>query len=255
MMGSLKEKQVSISKFTAAFGAASLIAATGTAASAAPIRGMDRIVAQNQGVTAYGHAETRVKPDILRATLGVVTTSRSQADAVSANAARMKAVLAALHGGGVADKDIQTQYYTVQPQYDYNKSPAIMTGYQVSNSLIVTIHDLAKGGVIVDQATSAGANDVSGLSFDLSDRKKAEGAALVAAVANARSKADLMAGAAGVSLGRLVSLDEGSTPTYSPVMFKGRSMAADSAETTPIVPQEIVVTADVTVVYDIDAAK
>ncbi|BDI34023.1 SIMPL domain-containing protein [Capsulimonas corticalis] len=241
-----------VSHISAFFGAAAVMT-TGLGASAAPIRGGDRLVMQSEGITAHGHAETKVKPDILKATLGVTTISRSQADAVSANATRAKAVLAALHSGGVADKDIQTQYYTVQPQYDYKKSPAVLTGYQVSNSIQVTVRDLTKGGVIIDQATKAGATDVNDLTFDLSDRKKAEGAALVAAVANARSKADLMAGASGVSLGRLISLDEGTAPTFEPVMFKSRAMAADTSDTTPVVPQEIVVTADVTVVYDIDA--
>ncbi|MEO7716483.1 MAG: SIMPL domain-containing protein [Capsulimonas sp.] len=237
---------VAASVFTAGLGSL-------TPASAAPIRSVDRLVMQSEGITSHGHAETKVKPDVLRATLGVTTISRNQADAVSSNAARVKAVLAALHAGGVTDKDIQTQYYTVQPQYDYKKSPAPLTGYQVSNSIQVTIRDLTKGGVIIDQATKAGATDVNGLAFDLSDRKKAEGAALVAAVANARSKADLMAGASGVSLGRLISLDEGGAPTYQPVMFNMRAGASDAAETTPIVPQEIVVTADVTIVYDIDS--
>jgi uncharacterized protein YggE len=132
----------------------------------------------------------------------------------------------------------------------------VLTGYQVTNSIRVTIRNLSKSGLIVDKATNAGANVVNGISFDLADRSKAQGIALIEAVRNARSKAELIAGAAGINVGHILSITEGSTPTIQPVMFAKAAMAmtADAAPQTPIQTQDITVTSDVTVSYGIDYA-
>ena len=208
------------------------------------------------GLTAHGHAEIKARPDIAFATIGVTTQSRDQSEAVQENATRTKKVMDALTGSGIASKDIQTNYYAVQPQYDYNTSPPIRTGYQVVNNLRVKIRDLAKAGLILDKATAAGASEVDGLSFDLEDHHKVEGQALAAAVADARRKAKLMAQAADVGLGHLLSLSEGAVPPVQPIyagaMMRATAEAA-SAPPTPISPQEITVTADVTAAFAIAA--
>ena len=161
------------------------------------------------GITAHGHGMMKVRPDLAYATVSVMTQSKDQAQSIADNSTSMKAVLAALKASGIVDKDIQTQFYTVEPQYDYRQSPAVLSGYQVTNALRVTFHDLAKIGIILDKASRAGATSVGGVAFDLADRHRIEGDALALAVADARSKADLMAGAAGVELGHIVSLSEG----------------------------------------------
>ena len=224
---------------------------------AAPIRGGASGFLVAEGLTIHGHAEITVKPDIAYATLGVVTQSRDQSEATSDNASRVKAVISALEGSAIAAKDIQTQYYTIQPQYDYQATPPLLTGYQVTNSIRVTVRDLGKAGLILDKATSAGATEVSGISFDLADRSRAEGSALVAAVADARSKADLMAGAAGVSLVRITSISNDVATPISPIYMGGvRAMAgAKEPATTPIVPQEIQVSSDVTMTYSISTKE
>ncbi|MDQ2801053.1 MAG: SIMPL domain-containing protein [Armatimonadota bacterium] len=210
-----------------------------------------------EGLTAHGHYETKAKPDIAYLTVGVTTQASAEADATQANATRTAAVMSALKKAGIADKDIQTQYYSVEPQYDYKPSPPVRTGYQVENSVQVTIRDLTRAGIVVDQATQAGANQVSGLTFDLADRTKAEAGTLAMAVAVAHLKAAVMAQAAGVELGRLVNLSEGAPSVVQPVFLGGpRMMAATAAEpTTPISPREITITADATIVYAIGPAK
>jgi len=210
-----------------------------------------------EGLTAHGHSEMKVKPDIAYLTFGVTTQATEQAEVVRTNAVRSTAVLDALRKAGIADKDIQTQYYSIQPQYDYKPSPPVRTGYQVENSVRVTIRDLTRAGIIADQASGAGANNVSGLSFDLADRPKAEIGALAIAVATARLKAAVMAQAAGVELGRLMDVTEGTPAVVQPIMFGAQRMAvSDAAQpTTPINPQEITVTADATVVYALGPAK
>ena len=215
------------------------------------------VMSISEGITAHGHGEVKVKPDIALLTIAVTTQSKNQADAVSQNSVRTTAVLKALKDAGIADKDIQTQSYTVQPQYDYEAKPPALTGYQVQNSVQATVRNLTRVGLVIDKTTAAGASQISGVSFDLSDRSKAESNALALAVSGARRKAGVMAEAAGVDLGRLLTLTEGSDAPQPRPIFLGamRSMAADSAPVTPIADQQITVTADATLVYAMGAAK
>ncbi len=207
-----------------------------------------------EGITALGHGEVKVKPDIALVTVSVVTQSKDQAEAVSQNATRTTAALDALRAAGIAEKDIQTQSYTVEPQYDYRASPAVLTGYQVTNSVQATVRDLTKVGLVIDKTIGAGASQISGVSFDLADRGKAQAQALAIAVVTARLKAAVMAQAAGVELGRLLTMTEGgTTPPIQPI-FAMRAMAKAAPET-PIADQQITVTANATLVYAMGAAK
>jgi hypothetical protein len=204
------------------------------------------------GLLLHGHAEIKVTPDIAYITVSVVTQSREPASASSENATHSQAVVAALKNAGIADKDIQTQGYDIEPQYSNGDTPVVI-GFQVTNSIQVTVRSLPKAGSIIDGAVKAGATNVSGLTFDLADRHHAEGEALVAAIANARSKADLMAGAAGVSLGSLLRISEDTAPVVQP-LSAGRVFASAMASpgpTTPISAQQITITADVTLFYAI----
>ncbi|MBV9851888.1 MAG: SIMPL domain-containing protein, partial [Armatimonadetes bacterium] len=214
--------------------------------------GGEAVVAE--GLTAHGHAELKVKPDLARVTVSVTTQATQQDAAAQDNARRTTAVLAALRAAGVGERDIQTESYNVQPQYDYKPSPPVLTGFQVTNTLQVTIRDLGRAGVIVDRATQSGATDVSGLSFDLADRAAAERQALAQAVTEAKAKAQTMASAAGVVFGRLLSLSEGSPVVVQP-LFAARALAAAGPQPpTPIEAQQITVTADVTAVYAVGGA-
>jgi len=218
------------------------------------LRPQPQMIEGVRGITAFGHGEIKAKPDIAYATIGVTIQDRDQVAAVNADSLRSKAVMAALKSSQIADKDMQTQYYTVQPQYDYRISPALLTGYQVTNSIQVTFRDLSKIGIVLDKVTKAGATDVGGVSFDLADRSRVEGDALALAVANARRKADLMAGAAGVTLGKIISVSEGQRNIAQPIPMM-RAMAAGPMQdtSTTIVPQQIEVTADATIVYSIES--
>lgn len=211
------------------------------------------IMTAPEGLTVHGHAENKVRPDIAYVEVGVVTQARDSTPAVQENAARSSALLTALKGAGIADRDIQSQSYGVQPQYDYQSSPAVLTGYQVTNTVRVTVRDLTKVGLVIDRATGAGGNQVSSVTFDLADRTQAEGQTLAQAVTEARAKATVMAQAAGVTLGRLLTLTEGTPPMFQPLVLNATPMfkAAAQAPSTPIQSQDIVITADVTAVYGI----
>ena len=212
--------------------------------------------AVSEGITALGHGEVKAKPDIALVTITVTTQSANQAEAVRQNAVQTTAVLTALHKVPIADKDIETQSYTVQPQYDYKPSPPVLTGYQVQNSVQATVRDLTKVGLVIDTATAGGASEIGGISFDLSDRAQMQAQALAHAVAYAKLKADVMATAAGVNLGRLLSITEGSSaPPIRPVFAMRAMKAAEDAPETPINDQQITISADATLVYAMGAAK
>ncbi len=237
-------------------GVAAVILITGCLAGAEaqemPIRAVDGVVPQT-GITVSGHAELKMKADVAYVTLTVQTSSREQTAAVAENATKATALVGALKASQIADQDIQTEDYTVSADYDNNANPPVLTGYEVSHTYQVTIHNLSKAGLIVDKATQSGATQVGDLDFELLDRDRAQGEALVQAVANAKSKADLAAGAAGVSVGRLISLTEGGASFVpQPIFARGMAMGpATQAPTTPISPQQITLTSDVTATYAI----
>ena len=212
-----------------------------------------------QGITATGHSERKEKPDVARVTLTVTTNARNSAQSVQQNADRTTAVLAGLQSIGIASKDIETLSYTVQPTFDYSESPPKRKGYQVQNSVQVTVHDLTKVGLAVDTVTAEGSGaEIGDVLFDLSDRAQAQADVLAQAVVAAKRKAGVMASAAGVDLGRLLTITEGaeaSAPGPVP-LFAPRSFAAvGQAAQTPIAAQQITITADATLVYALGAAK
>ncbi|HEX7948148.1 MAG TPA: SIMPL domain-containing protein [Phenylobacterium sp.] len=201
-------------------------------------------------LSAYG--ETRVAPDMATINLGVMTEAKTAAEALSANATRMNAVIASLKKAGIADKDIQTSNLNVAPQYRYvqNEAP-VLTGYQVSNQVTVTVRDLKKLGGAVDATVGAGANQVNGISFGLADPTAAENAAREAAVKALTAKADLYARATGYRISRLVSLSEGggyAAPPPMPLpMMAARAQFKDS---TPVAAGELNVRIDINGLYE-----
>ncbi len=123
----------------------------------------------------------------------------------------------------------------------------------------MTVRDLPKVGLVLDSATAGGVSEIGSVSFDLSDRAGAEAQALSQAVSSAKLKAGVIASAAGVGLGRLLSATEGATaPPMRPVpLFAPRLGAAYGTPTpeTPIAAQQITVTADATLAYAVGAAR
>ena len=212
-----------------------------------------------QGVTVQGHSEVKEKPDVARVTLTVTTNNRNSAQSVQQNAERTSAVLTALQGIGIAGKDIETLSYTVQPTFDYSESPPKRKGYQVQNSVQVTIHDLTKVGLVIDSITSVGSIEIGDVSFDVSDRAEAQAQALGRAVASAKLKAAAMASAAGVDLGQLLSMTEGASAPAVPVPYAPRALygvaAVGQTPQTPIASQQITLTAVATLVYAVGPAK
>lgn len=153
-------------------------------------------------VTVSGEATVSVAPDMAVIRIGVTSGAKTARDASEANAKQMTAVLAAIKDAGIADRDVQTSRLSLQPQYDPNKSgTAHLLGFQVTNQLTVKMRDIDKLPAILDRAIAAGANEMSGIEFVVSEQSKLLDQARNEAIADARRKAGLYAAAAGVKVG------------------------------------------------------
>ena len=170
------------------------------------------------------------------------------------NAARMSAVVAAVRKAGIADRDIQTAGLSLQPQYKYeNNQPPMLTGYQATNTVNLRIRKIGDTGKLLDTLVNVGANQINGPNFRVDDSEAALDEARLAAVQTAKGRADLYAKATGLRIKRIVTMSEnaGYQPGPQPMMVK---MARDSmAEaSTPVVPGEVALTINLTVVYEFE---
>jgi uncharacterized protein YggE len=178
-----RQKAMSISR--ALFSACVIAAAVHAPLSA---RADDRLV------TVTGEATVAVAPDAAVIRIGVTMQGKTAREASEANAKQMTAVLAAIKDAGIADRDVQTSRLSLQPQYDPNKSgTARLLGFQVTNQVTVKMHDIDKLPAILDRAIGAGANEMSGIQFVVSEQSKLLDQARGEAIADAYRKASLYA--------------------------------------------------------------
>ena len=184
--------------------------------------------------------------------IGVQSEAKTAAAALTQNSQAMTATIAQLKKLGVADKDVQTSGLSINPRYDYeqNRSAPPIVGYTASNTVTVRLRDLTKAGGVIDQAVQSGANNLNGISFTFADPKPMMDEARKDAVSEAKARAKLLTDAAGVSLGQLVTIQDGyaSQPSPQP-MYAARAMKAESD--VPLEAGESSITATVTLVYEI----
>jgi uncharacterized protein YggE len=201
-------------------------------------------------ITVSASGKVTIVPDVARINLGVTITKPTVKAVRQAGAKAMTDIIAAVRALGIADADIQTTNLSLYPQYGNASTPKIV-GYQISEQVQVTVRDLDKAGDVVDAATSVGATDVNGISFEIADPVKAQNDARAAAVAAARTSAQAMAAAGNVSLGAVVSITD-ATPV-SPIYYGYGALqgAAIPDAKTPVQPGTQDLSAMVTVVFEI----
>jgi uncharacterized protein len=157
------------------------------------------------GITVAGTGEAETVPDRAGFTFGVETRRKTAAEALAVNSVQMRALIAALRNAKIPARDIQTSSVSLWP--DYTDTGSERVGYVATNSVSVTV-SVAAAGNVVDAAVSAGADQVDGPSLTAADTDALERTALRAAVADARQRAEALAGAAGVELGAVISIQE-----------------------------------------------
>ncbi len=200
------------------------------------------------GITVSGQGSITVKPDVATVTLGVETTNADASKARQANNEAMDKVLKAVKAFGIAEDDITTANFNIYPVYD-EKGQKI-TSYRVFNNVSVRVKDLAKLGQVLTAATDAGANTSYGISFDVLDRTQAYNEALKQAMEKARARADVMATALGVKVGKVLTINESSSYNGPAYELADAAMGSKGAAV-PVQSGTLEVTASVSVVYEI----
>jgi uncharacterized protein YggE len=203
-------------------------------------------------LTIIGSGEATARPDTADLQVGVVSEASTARDALSANTTAMQALYTTLAAFHIAERDRQTTTFNVSPIYGREErrgqSPRVM-GYRVENRLRLTMRDLARLGELLDALVTQGANTVHSIQFRLGDAKAVLDQARRAAVDEARHKATLYAQAAGVTLGRVLSLREEEASPPAPMPVAARTMAAEAG--VPVAPGEATVTVRVVVTYEL----
>lgn len=200
-------------------------------------------------LSVSGEGRVEAAPDMATVQLGVTTEAPGAREAIDTNSRAMSGVLRRLGELGIAERDLQTSNFTVQPRWtrEDGGTPPKLSGFVARNMLTVRVRDLSALGEVLDAVARDGANSYEGLSFGLLDPVPVEDAARRAAVADARRKAELYAEAAGVGLGELLTLSEsGGSGGPMPIARAEMAMAADSV---PVAPGELTVSARVSLVY------
>ena len=180
-------------------------------------------------ISVTGEARISVPPDLAQIDAGVISEARTAREASDANNAAMGKVLLALKGAGIDEKDYQTSRLSLQPHSSPSRpsGPPVITGYRASNRVTIHLHDVAKIANVIDTLVGAGANDIGGISFMVSQASKLLDDAREQAIADARRKAEIYARAAGVTLGEPLNISEGGAP--APIVFRRMAAAPESA--------------------------
>lgn len=160
-------------------------------------------------ITVIGYGEAFGEPDEAQIQVGVDTFAPTVEDATTQNEAALSRVMAALRAAGIPQNDIQTTNYSLYAEQIYgDRGPEGIAGYRVSNMLNVTIRDITQVGDVLAAVTSAGANSIYGVYFNVADPAALEEEARAAAMANAAQRAASLAELAGVDLGEPIVITE-----------------------------------------------
>ncbi len=202
-------------------------------------------------ISVSGAGTVSTKPDLATILSGVVTTAPTAGDALKANSTAMESIMATIKNHGIADKDIQTSNFNVYPQYERDQRGAMDTnkivGYQVSNNLSIRVRDLEQLGALLDALVQSGSNEVSGIQFSIDEPEGLLDQARRSAIRNARERAELYAEAAGVKVGKVLSISEQAVDIPRPQHMERMAfaMAADSSVPVAVGEQELRATINV----------
>ena len=199
-------------------------------------------------LTVQGEGQARVVPDIGRIALGVSDEAATAAEALGGASRAMADILSVLTAAGLPEQDVRTAEIQLFPLYAERQGPGRPKpeGFRAGSTVTVIVRDLSGLGAVLDLVVDAGATEIHGLSFDVSDPRRALDEARREAVADARHRAEVYADAAEVELGALLELRDGSAP-QPPMPFDGRMMAMEEAM--PLAPGTMEIGATVTAVW------
>ena len=209
-----------------------------------------RPAAEGATLTVTGSATVTLEADYAQVSVGVSTHAATVEEATAQNGEAIRSVIAALTAAGIPEEDVATSSYSVYAEYDYQTGEAVLTGYNVSNQLTVIIRDMTAIGATLDKATAAGANSIHSVTFCSTQSAAAQDEAMTYAVQDAIRKGDLLATAAGLQTGCILSITESSATHYT-VTTTYKAAATRDAVSNVILPDDLSVSASVTVVFEL----
>jgi uncharacterized protein len=159
-------------------------------------------------IVTIGDGVVKHAPDRAWVTIAAESRARTAQEAQRLNTDAMTAVVEKIRASGIPAEAIQTTGYNLQPEFDYANGKQTLRGYVARNQVQVRVDTLARTGDVITAAVATGATNVSGVRFDLKDRESAEREALRLAVRDARRRADSAAGGAGVTIERIIRVEE-----------------------------------------------
>jgi uncharacterized protein YggE len=205
-------------------------------------------------MSASGQGVIYVTPDVAYINIGVTSKDVDVATALEQNNIDSTKVAEALKELGVEAKDIQTSAFNIYPQPEYGPDGQIIrTLYQVDNTIYVTVRDLQALPKILSQVVKSGANQIYGISFDVLDKTKAISEARKMAIDNAKLNASEIASAAGITLGKLTSVNVYTTGSPTP-MYEGKYALGGggmASANVPVSAGQLVITVNADLAFEI----
>ena len=208
---------------------------------------------QVQGISVSGTGEASGPPELAVLDLGVSTEGTTVKEARDAAAAAMDGVLNALDDDGVAEEDVQTTQFRIEPEYEYPDGEQVLRGFRVTNIVEAKVRDLDRVGEVIDDVAAAGGDvvQVQSLRFTIEEPEDLRAEARREAVADARARAEDLAEQAGVNLGKPISIIESGGVPPSPFL-EAAPFERDVQQATPIEPGELEVSVTVDVTFAIE---
>lgn len=213
-------------------------------------------LAEGAVLTVQGSGAVTLNADKATVALGIRKYAPEVRDVQQAVNRDMEAVIAVLMEAGVQKEELFTSSIGIYPEYNYDtvddEEYNRIRGYSASNSITFVTDDIENVGALIDIAFDAGANTLDDVSFSASDTREASNEALRLAIGDARAKAEVMAEAAGMALGGVVSISEGSGYSYTaPALFDKDVVAESEGAATRVIASRQSVTASVTVQFEL----
>lgn len=207
--------------------------------------------AQPNQIYVAGTGEIYVTPDIAYIYIGVHTESEDVAQALQDNNNQAQAIASTLTGMGVESKDVQTTAFNVYPQQQIGPQGEVTgTNYAVDNTVLVTIRDLSNLGQILDAVVNSGANNINSIQFNVQDTTQAVSQARQLAVDDAKNQAQELADAAGVKLGKILSLSANQQSGPMPIV-EGKAYAGMGGSAVPVAAGQMAITVIANITFEI----
>jgi uncharacterized protein YggE len=242
-------KIISLTLIVIAF--AGLLSACGTIPAVQAAQDTNKPTVRTMNV--IGSGKVIVSPNVAYINIGVHTEGSEVTSSLNSNTEQAQKVSDAIKALGVDPKDIQTTAFNINPQQIFGpQGESQGTKYMVDNTIYITVHDLSKLGQLLNAVVQSGANNNNGITFDVADRDTVITDARKAAIADARSQAEMMAQAAGVTLGDVQTLNVYSSTAPIPMYdAKGGAGVSTLNSTVPVSAGQLTITAEANVTYEI----